>query len=178
LELKRICLTKQPYELLCISYYENLPEGWVLARLEDVLDYEQPTQYIVSSTDYNDEFTTPVLTAGKSFVIGHTNESVGICTDLPVIIFDDFTTDSRYVDFSFKVKSSAMKILRAQHVNLKYIFYFMQTIYCDHTTHKRYWISDFSQKNILLPPLLEQDRIVNAIKMSFKKLDEITVCLT
>jgi type I restriction enzyme S subunit len=155
-----------------------LPEGWVLAQLEDVLDYEQPTQYIVISTDYNDEFTTPVLTAGKSFVIGYTNESTGICADLPVIIFDDFTTDSRYVDFSFKVKSSAMKILRTRYVNLKYLFYVMQTIYCDHATHKRYWISNFSQKTISLPPLLEQARIVNAIEKIFKKLGEITTCLT
>ncbi len=32
----------------------------------------------------------------------------------PVIIFDDFTTDSRFVDFPFKIKSSAMKILRVK----------------------------------------------------------------
>ena len=34
-----------------------------------------------------------------------------IYDQLPVIIFDDFTTASQYVNFKFKVKSSAMKIL-------------------------------------------------------------------
>ena len=83
-------------------------------RLENALIYEQPTEYIVDSTDYNNAYTTPVLTAGKSFIIGYTNEEYGIKTDLPVIIFDDFTADSKYVDFPFKVKSSAMKILTAE----------------------------------------------------------------
>ena len=155
------------------SYYENLPNGWALARLDEVLDYEQPTQYIVESTDYNDEYDTPVLTAGKSFIIGYTKETIGICDELPVIIFDDFTTDSRYVDFNFKVKSSAMKILRTRCANLKYLFYFMQTIYCDHATHKRYWISDFSQKTIALPPLKEQEKIVEMIEQMYELLEKV-----
>ena len=88
-------------------------ENWCEYPLEKLLSYEQPTPFIVESTDYSDEYKTPVLTAGKSFVIGHTNESDGIYNKLPVIIFDDFTTSAQYVDFPFKVKSSAMKILTA-----------------------------------------------------------------
>ncbi len=77
-----------------------------------MLEYEQPTPYIVESTDYKKRlFYTGI--GRKSFIIGYTNETSGIKTDLPVIIFDDFTTDSKYVDFPFKVKSSAMKILTA-----------------------------------------------------------------
>jgi len=156
------------------SYYENLSDGWTVCRLEDVLEFEQPTKYIVKSTDYNDDFSTPVLTAGKSFIIGFTDEEFGVCTNLPVIIFDDFTTAIKYVDFPFKVKSSAMKILRAHDVDVKYLFYYMQTIECNHTTHKRYWISDFSQKLIALPPLNEQHRIVATIKLAFEQLEQIT----
>ncbi|GBU20438.1 type I restriction endonuclease [Fibrobacteres bacterium R8-0-B4] len=155
------------------SYYGKLPQGWALAQLDDVLYYEQPTSYIVESTDYNDSYKTPVLTAGKSFIVGHTNEINGICSELPVIIFDDFTTDSRYVDFRFKVKSSAMKILRGIGINVKYVFYYMQTIECNHSTHKRYWISDYSQKLILLPPLAEQHCIVDLIEKTFELLDRI-----
>ena len=71
------------------SHYGNLPQGWAVCRLEDILGYEQPQAYIVNSTDYSDEYETPVLTAGKSFIIGYTNETNGICDRLPVIIFDD-----------------------------------------------------------------------------------------
>ena len=80
-------------------------------ELGELLYYEQPTPYIVESTDYNDTYETPVLTAGKSFILGYTDEKEGIYDQLPVIIFDDFTTASQYVNFKFKVKSSAMKIL-------------------------------------------------------------------
>ena len=156
------------------SYYGNLPNGWAWCRLEEVLEYEQPAQYIVESTGYNDDFITPVLTAGKSFILGYTNEKNGICYDLPVIIFDDFTTDSKYVDFAFKVKSSAMKILRSKYVPLKFLYHYMQTIKCNHTTHKRYWISDFSQKFIVLPPITEQQRIVMAVEILFEQLDKVS----
>lgn len=78
-------------------------------ELGQLLTYEQPTPYIVESTKYSDEYKTPVLTAGKSFIIGYTNEKNGIYDRLPVIIFDDFTTSSQYVNFKFKVKSSAIK---------------------------------------------------------------------
>lgn len=84
-----------------------------------------------------------------------------IFKDFPVIIFDDFTTESKYVDFPFKVKSSAMKIL---HINTdlvlpKYAFYLMQATEVDDENHQRYWISIFSQEIIALPPIKEQERI-------------------
>jgi type I restriction enzyme S subunit len=40
---------------------------WEEKKLGDCLDYEQPTKYIVESTEYNDSYKTPVLTAWKSF---------------------------------------------------------------------------------------------------------------
>ena len=135
--------------------YKNLPENWIMRELKDFLDYEQPQKYIVSSTDYSEDYKTPVLTAGKSFVLGNTNETSGIYMDLPVIIFDDFTTASKYVDFPFKVKSSALKILKTNDsdLNLKYFSYFMQFNKFEPSTHKRYWISDYSKIKIAIPYL-------------------------
>lgn len=142
-------------------------------ELGELLIYEQPGAYIVESTDYNDSYPTPVLTAGKSFILGYTNETDGIFNKLPVIIFDDFTTATQYVNFPFKVKSSAMKIL---HVNQdlvlpKYIYYRMQIIQFDHSTHKRYWIQQYSKIKIEIPPLYEQERIVARIEELFSQLD-------
>ena len=152
----------------------DIPRNWSFFRLKDVLEYEQPTPYIVESTDYKNDYSIPVLTAGKSFIIGYTNETSGIKTDLPVIIFDDFTTDSKYVDFPFKVKSSAMKILTANEklINTKYAFYAMQCIECDCYNHKRYWISDFSNKLIPLPPLEEQLNIVHTIEKLYNYIEK------
>ena len=161
------------------SHYENLPQGWAVCHLEDILDYEQPQAYIVNSTDYSDEYETPVLTAGKSFIIGYTNETNGICDRLPVIIFDDFTTDSKLVDFPFKVKSSAMKILRTKgEINIDYIAYYMSITRLIGDTHKRYWISEYSKLLIPIPPYQEQLRIVETIETIFDKIHKITAELS
>lgn len=159
-------------------HYEQSPDGWCLCTLEDIVDYEQPQAYIVHSTDYSDSYKIPVLTAGKSFVIGYTNEQDGICDNVPVIIFDDFTTDSKYVDFPFKVKSSAMKILHVKDgINIKYVAYFMSVTWLIGDTHKRYWISEYSKVTIPLPPKAEQDRIVNQIEGLMCSLDSIAETL-
>lgn len=138
-----------------------------------LLQYEQPTRYIVNSTEYDDRYPTPVLTAGKSFILGYTNETDNIFDELPVIIFDDFTTATQYVDFRFKVKSSAMKIL---HINTdvvlpKYIYYLLQTIHVEHSTHKRYWIQQFSKVKVDIPPIPVQEKIVSQIEESLSQLD-------
>ncbi|MDE2014927.1 MAG: N-6 DNA methylase [Patescibacteria group bacterium] len=153
---------------------------WPMVELGEILDYEQPTKYIVHSVDYKDEYDTPVLTAGKTFILGRTNEKDGIFRDkLPVIIFDDFTTATKFVDFPFKVKSSAMKILHAkkEKADARYVFYVMQNIAFAFTEHKRFWISEYSKIKIPLPPLKIQKQIVeelsNEQKLIKDKEDEI-----
>ncbi len=148
--------------------------------MTDLLDYEQPTKYIVRSTNYDNKYDIPVLTPGQSFIKGYTNEKDGIFKDgLPVIIFDDFTTASRLVDFPFKVKSSAMKILHAKptRANIRFCYLLMQSLEFSPTTHKRYWISDYSQQLVWAPPLPEQKRIVEKIEKLFKQIDSSVASL-
>lgn len=142
--------------------------------LEEVIEYEQPTKYIVKSEQYKDEYDIPVLTAGKSFVLGYTNEKNGIYNATksnPIILFDDFTTNCKYVDFKFKVKSSAAKILRLKgnNANLKYLYYCLKSIVYDTSSHKRYWISQYSKFKINLPDIIYQNNIVSKIE----KIEEL-----
>ena len=162
-------------EITCDNgHYPQLPDGWCKCRLEDIVEYEQPQAYIVNSTDYDDSYLTPVLTAGKSFIIGYTNETKGIYQNTPCIIFDDFTTDSKLVDFPFKVKSSAMKILKVtDDIEIEYVAMFMSITRLIGDTHKRYWISEYSKLCIPIPPRKEQKRIINVVKVMFEKLDAI-----
>ena len=162
-------------EITCDNgHYPKLPKGWAICRLEDIVEYEQPTAYIVKSTAYSDDYSTPVLTAGKSFIIGYTDETEGIYNNLPCIIFDDFTTASRLVDFPFKVKSSAMKILQVNKViDIEYVSLFMSITRLVGDTHKRYWISEYSKLEIPIPPQKEQKRIIRMIHQLFKNLETI-----
>ena len=157
-----------------MNEHKKLPKDWEWVKFEDFLDYIQPNPYIVNSTEYNDEYKIPVLTAGKSFILGYTNEKEGIFSNLPVIIFDDFTTANKFVNFKFKVKSSAMKILKPKNkeVNILFVYYYMQTVRITFDTHKRYWISIFSKLPIPNPPLPIQEAIVSKIEELFSELDK------
>ncbi len=144
--------------------------NWKNVQIGKLLDYEQPTNYIVSSTDYSDEYKIPVLTAGKSFVLGYTNESEGVFSKekLPVIIFDDFTTANKFVDFPFKVKSSAMKILKNKDEkisDIKFVFGWMMVHPFTVGQHKRNYLSEYQYLDVLLPPLPEQKRIVGVLEV-------------
>lgn len=174
---KSIILSEKDVALVSNRYGESkeLNSKYDVVPLGDVLDYEQPTQYIVSSVDYDNTYPTPVLTAGKTFILGYTDEKHGIFNkDLPVIIFDDFTTATKFVDFPFKVKSSAMKILHVKKdlADVEYVYHVMQNIDFDSTEHKRYWISQYSKILIPLPPLDVQKQIVNQIKAVKSKIEE------
>jgi type I restriction enzyme, S subunit len=145
--------------------------GWTPRELGDCLDYLQPTQYLVNSTAYNDNYEIPVVTAGKTFILGHTDEIEGVFDQpLPVIIFDDFTTATQYVDFRFKAKSSAMKILLAkQNANIKFIYESMQQIDYEVGAHGRHWISAYSKIKVAVPNPNEQQKIADCLS----SLDEL-----
>jgi type I restriction enzyme, S subunit len=149
---------------------------WSDAELGDVLDYEQPTKYIVSSTEYKDEHSTPVLTAGKTFILGYTDETSGLCDKgLPLIIFDDFTTAYKFVDFPFKVKSSAMKILRVKDGtwDIRFVHEALSTIQFPIGEHKRYWISEYQFMTIPAPSLAEQTKIANFLTALDRKIESV-----
>ena len=155
---------------------EKCPNGVEYKPLSELISYEQPGKYIVSSTDYNDDFETPVLTAGQSFILGYTNETDGIyqaSKKSPVIIFDDFTTSSHWVDFSFKVKSSAMKLLIAKDDNiatLRYLYFCIKNIKYEPGSHARQWIDKYSKIKVAVPPLEIQQEIIRMLN-SFTELE-------
>ena len=146
--------------------------GWKRVELGDLLDYQQPTPYLVESTDYSGNFSTPVLTAGKTFILGYTDEESGIFSEkLPAIIFDDFTTDSKFVDFPFKAKSSAMKILTAKKgVSIKYVYEAMQLLNFAVGGHQRHWISIYSRLVIPFPGKEEQQKIAAVLSTADKEI--------
>ena len=153
--------------------FAGFADDWEERKLGEIFNYEQPTKYIVKSTEYDDNFNTPVLTAGKSFLLGYTDEISGIknaTVENPVVIFDDFTTGSHYVDFPFKIKSSAMKLLSLNDNSDNFYFMFntLKNIKYVPQSHERHWISKFSSFEIYKPSQEEQQKIGSF----FKQLDE------
>ena len=136
------------------------------AMISDVLSYEQPQPYIVENTEYTAE-GTPVLTANKAFVLGYTSETNGIYDKGDCIIFDDFTLDCKYVDFPYKIKSSAIKILTAKNKEiLRYTFEFLKYLDLSTDEHKRHYIAETQNQEFILPTM----HIVSTIAHAFSAL--------
>ncbi len=149
-------------------------DKWETKEIGELLDYEQPNRYIVNNTEYDDIHKTPVLTANKAFILGYTNETEGIYKSHPVIIFDDFTMDNKFVDFDFKVKSSAIKILTPQKdVNLKFVFERIQLINVIIGQHRRHYLSEYQYITIDTPNIKEQNAIAEILTISDKEISEL-----
>lgn len=148
---------------------ELCPDGVEYKPLGELLVYQQPTPFLVSSKDYDPSYPTPVLTAGATFLLGYSSETHGVyaaSTDDPVIIFDDFTTASKWVDFPFKLKSSAAKILTAADpsvADIRFLYFLMQTIKYQVGSHARHWIAVYSKMPVCCPPLNVQREIVRIL---------------
>ena len=166
-----------------MKYIDELLQGEKVEWLPigSITKYEQPTNYLVKSTNYHKSYATPVLTAGKTFILGYTNEVNGIykASKTPVIIFDDFTTANKWVDFDFKAKSSAMKMITSQDeskVLLKYIYYWLNTLPTDivEGDHKRQWISSFCSKRIPIPCPSKPEKSLEIQRKIVDILDKFT----
>ena len=158
------------------------PNGIEYRKIGEITNYEQPSRYIVKSTDYNDDFSIPVLTAGQTFILGYTNETEGIyhaTKNNPVIIFDDFTGAFKWVDFSFKVKSSAMKMITTKEdVLIRYLYHLMEFVNYSSDEHKRLWISTYSELKVPVPPLEVQREIVRVLDSFTLLIAELIAELT
>lgn len=162
---------------------ELCPDGVEYVPIKEITKFEQPTKYIVKSTNYRDDFNTPVLTAGQTFILGYTNETDGIYNaskEHPVIIFDDFTGAFKWVDFPFKVKSSAMKMISANKdvTTLRYIYHVMGHLNFISSEHKRLWIGIYSAFRVPLPPLSIQSEIVHILDSFTLLTADLTAELT
>ena len=89
--------------------FKGFTDAWKQRKFEKIFEYERPDKYIVSSDEYVEISKVPVLTANKAFILGYTLENKTYTKEKESIIFDDFTLDTKFVDFPYMVKSSVIK---------------------------------------------------------------------
>ena len=149
---------------------ESSCECW--SEIGNMLQYEQPSKYLVASTEYSDSYATPVLTANKAFILGYTDEEFGIYSKGECVIFDDFTMDVKYVNFPFKVKSSAIKILTSNSGNdLYFVYEYLQNLGLVSEEHKRHYISEIEPMIVACPTFEEQQNISNLLRSFDRKIE-------
>ena len=190
--MKLIKLSYRLKKIISMNHKNNIkkmidefnPKNVQWIEINKLIKYIQPTKYIVESNNYSNEFKTPVLTPGKTFILGYTNDINGIynaSNSNPIILFDDFTTSFHWIDFNFKVKSSASKILiniDNKISNFKFLYYSMRNIKNETEDHTRQWISKYSKFKIPLPPIEIQNKIVDILDNFREITSKLTIELT
>ena len=153
--------------------FPQFSNAYTQAVLGDVFEYERPDAYIVSSEQYSDIYPTPVLTANQAFILGYTNEEHGIYNKGEVILFDDFTCDTKFANFPFKVKSSAMKLLRTKNgIPISYAYELLRYINYKPEGHARHWISIMQPLEVWLPQIDEQIKVGEFLAKITEKIDK------
>ncbi|MFV8468866.1 restriction endonuclease subunit S [Mycoplasma sp. MV126] len=150
--------------------FKGFHQEWKRAMLSDCLDYERPDKYI-EKLPLLEFGQIPVLTANKSFKLGYT-ESQNYYAKGDCILFDDFTLDSKYVDFPFMVVSSALKILSLKNSqdSLPYYFAILKNNTFESQGHARHYISIVAKTPIKISNSIEER---NQIGLLFTVLDSI-----
>ena len=182
---KQIIETLKKYKrgLLSAVFSRKLTFGtcaeWHETTISECLQYEQPQKYIVETEQYDDSYSTPVLTANKAFILGYTNESTGIYEKGDVIIYDDFTMDMKYVTFPFKVKSSTIKMLTPrQGFDLYFVYALLQSLELQPEGHQRSYISKVEPMVIKVPCYEEQVKISNFLQQCDSRVHQEEATLT
>ena len=162
--------------------FKEFTDAWEQRKFQDMFSFERPDPYIVKSDKYSNEYTMPVLTANKAFVLGYTKEN-SPCKKTS-LIFDDFTLECKYVDFPYMVKSSAIKILTVKDEkkdNLRFSFERLNTTKIEILGHARHYISVVQPTKTRTPNILEQNKISelfsnldNLITLHQRKLDKLS----
>ena len=162
--------------------FKGFADAWEQRKFQDIFSFERPDNYIVKSDKYSNEYTMPVLTANKAFVLGYTKEN-SPCTKTS-LIFDDFTLECKYVDFHYMVKSSAIKILTVKDSkkdNLRFSFERLNTTKIEILGHARHYISVVQPTETRTPEIAEQNKISaffsnldNLITLHQRKLDKLS----
>ena len=163
--------------------FKGFTDVWEQRKFENIYNYERPDKYIVNSTEYLEFGSTPVLTANKAFILGYTTENNKYVNSKESIIFDDFTMDTKFVDFPYMVKSSAIKILTLKDEkkdNIRFNFELLSNHRFNMLGHARHYISVVQPEEVFTTNKQEQDKIGelftnldNLITLHQRKLEKL-----
>jgi type I restriction enzyme S subunit len=155
-------------------YPFEIPTTWYLTYVKDIVDNPSCKPFQILQSDINDIGQTPVVSQSSNYIEGYSDRKDCVFQNKnAVLIFGDHTRNLKYVDFDFIVGADGVKII-IPHISIKYSYYALQFIIngMRNRGYARHY-SVLTNSTIPVPPLAEQQRIVNKIEELFAVLDEI-----
>lgn len=162
-------------QALIVPGYEpyKIPDNWCWLKLLASFDNCTDSKKKIQQKKYLKDGAWTIIDQGKQEVGGYTNDEALLYSGiLPVIIFGDHTRCIKYIDFPFAQGADGVKVLRPKSFYSPKLFYYaLQSVEIPNLGYRRHF-PIFDRFAIPLPPLPEQQRIVERIESLFSKLDE------
>ena len=155
---------EQPYEV---------PENWVWVRLLSTFINKTDSKKKIQQKSYLNTGNYAVVDQGQNLIGGYTDDaSLQYDGELPVVVFGDHTRCVKYIDFKFVQGADGVKILLpVKSYDSKFFYYAIMNLNIPNMGYRRHFPL-FDKLSLPLPPLSEQQRIVERIEELFAKLDE------
>ena len=148
-----------------------MKEGWEYRRFESCL-IKVSKQVQVKSKDYKKEGKFPIVSQEAELISGYwDDEAIVYKHKEPVVIFGDHTKNIKYVDFDFVVGADGTHILRTKNdIEPKFFYYVLKSIKLRELGYARHY-KLLKEEYIPVPPLSEQQTIVDYLDSAFAKID-------
>ena len=136
----------------------------MMAIFTDVFEDVTKQGRKIPTSDYHETGVHPIIDQGQSAIAGYTDETDGLFTDVPAIIFGDHTRVLKYVDTPCFLGADGVKLLKTKiaNPNYKYLYYVLSSANIPNTGYNRHfkWLKEV---NIPLPNVDEQQKIVDTL---------------
>ena len=152
----------------------EIPNNWSWVRIETIFGSISSRDSQILASETLSEGLFAVVSQSQDFIDGYSDDDTKVIYDNPVIIFGDHTKIVKYVDFPFILGADGTKVLKPILCNPKFLYYLVYDA-ANKINPKGYarHYKLLKQSILTLPPLDEQQRIVERIESIFKQIDLI-----
>ena len=142
-----------------------------MAIFTDVLLDVTKNGHKLPTNEYKEFGLHPIIDQGQNDIAGYTDETSGLFSDVPAIIFGDHTRVIKYVDAPFFIGADGVKILKAKDnkANYKFLYYALSSAKIPNTGYNRHfkWL-----KEVDIPTYTEREQ-----SQIVSELDKVTALI-